>query len=74
MLLISGRFGLVLVLFAVVLWFGRSRFEALAALPNEADQIVTLLAFYGFATVVVAFIARSARAAWQFMAHDDPAD
>jgi hypothetical protein len=61
MLLISGRFGLVLVFFAVFLWFGRTRLTTLATLPIEALQLAAVLAFYGLAVIAVALVLRAAR-------------
>ena len=73
MLLISGRFGLVLVLFAVFLSYGRTRFEALATLPAEALQITSLLAIYGSAALTVAVIVRGLLTVWRFFTRDDAA-
>jgi hypothetical protein len=61
MLLISGRFGLILVLASLSLSIGRMASSTLAALPLEIVQAVALLAIYGLAMIIAALIVRALR-------------
>ncbi|CAN7598458.1 hypothetical protein [Bosea sp. LjRoot237] len=58
MLMISGRFGLVLLLASLFLSAGRST-SPLSRLPEQVVQIVDLSAIYGFAMIAAAIVIRS---------------